>query len=426
MTCEERDKHDEAQMHGLEKASAFQHPQEKGRSNTFRVRCKFLFVTYSQIPPTFSFDELTTLYATLGARIAAGVETHPETGGKHVHVFAEATKKGKFDFRNSRALDVSETHPNIIAINRTPELARDYALKDGNIIIDQFFDAPPVMRAKKGERAKKYHDILAATSYNDFHRRIKDEDPGAYVRSFTNVLKCSEYLFPQINTRTYASPQGFISNSYAYPEIAEWESANFANIDFAAALTEATPSLIGGEGGTVVSETSTDPSIATSDEIESTISGWLEENPMRYDSDTRSTKLTNTCKGRAKALIIWGATRTGKTIWARSLGKHCYWNNIFDTDQFDESNDYAVFDDIKGGLGSIDYKQWIGAQNQFAITSKYKRHRTIYWNKPCIYISNDDPLESKHVDIDWLLGNAVIVKVETDKPLAEVVTPVAQ
>ena len=115
---------------------------------------------------------------------------------------------------------------------------------------------------------------------------------------------------------------------------------------------------------------------------------------------------------RVKSLILWGPTRTGKTLYARSLGKHAYFNLQFNMDEFSDDCQYAVFDDIQGGFEYFhSYKGWLGAQKQFVITDKYRKKRTIYWGKPSIMCMNEDPHFAKGVDYDWLMNNCVIINV---------------
>lgn len=113
-------------------------------------------------------------------------------------------------------------------------------------------------------------------------------------------------------------------------------------------------------------------------------------------------------------MIIIGDTRLGKTLWARSLGKHCYFGGLFSLDEPLDDVDYAVFDDMQGGLEFFhSYKFWLGAQSQFYATDKYKGKKLIDWGKPSIYISNTNPLADKGADVDWLMGNCDIVHVDS-------------
>lgn len=115
-----------------------------------------------------------------------------------------------------------------------------------------------------------------------------------------------------------------------------------------------------------------------------------------------------------KSLILYGDTRLGKTLWARSLGKHAYFGGLFCLDEDVEDVDYAVFDDMQGGLEFFhSYKFWLGCQSQFYATDKYKGKKLINWGRPAIYISNQNPVCDKGADGDWLLGNCDFVCIDT-------------
>ena len=117
---------------------------------------------------------------------------------------------------------------------------------------------------------------------------------------------------------------------------------------------------------------------------------------------------------RKRSLIIWGGTRLGKTLWARSLGNHAYFGGLFCLDESLDNVDYAIFDDMQGGLKFFhSYKFWLGCQTQFYATDKYKGKKLIHWGRPSIYIANQNPLCDEGVDHDWLLGNCEIIEVTT-------------
>ena len=79
-----------------------------------------------------------------------------------------------------------------------------------------------------------------------------------------------------------------------------------------------------------------------------------------------------------------------------------------------EDVDYAIFDDMQGGLKFFHaYKFWLGCQTQFYATDKYKGKKLINWGRPSIYIANSNPLCDEGVDVDWLMGNCVIVELES-------------
>lgn len=113
-------------------------------------------------------------------------------------------------------------------------------------------------------------------------------------------------------------------------------------------------------------------------------------------------------------MVLFGPTRLGKTLWARSLGNHAYFGGLFSLDEPLDDVDYAVFDDMQGGLEFFhSYKFWLGAQKQFYATDKYKGKKLIDWGRPSIYLSNTNPLCDKNADVDWLVGNCEIVELES-------------
>lgn len=112
---------------------------------------------------------------------------------------------------------------------------------------------------------------------------------------------------------------------------------------------------------------------------------------------------------RPKCLILVGPSRIGKTIWARSLGSHMYFNGLIDYAALDNGKKYVVLDDI-----NIEYlphyKSWIGSQREFTVNPKYGKHFTFRWGKPCIWLGNYDPRRSDKVDSEWISRNSIYVQ----------------
>uniref|UniRef100_A0A8E7L4S3 Replication-associated protein n=1 Tax=Lorikeet Genomoviridae sp. TaxID=2814971 RepID=A0A8E7L4S3_9VIRU len=97
-------------------------------------------------------------------------------------------------------------------------------------------------------------------------------------------------------------------------------------------------------------------------------------------------------------------------------GRHAYFGGLFCLDESVDDVDYAIFDDMQGGLSFFHaYKFWLGCQSQFYATDKYKGKKLIHWGRPSIYIANTNPFGDNGVDVDWLEGNCDIVMV--DEPI---------
>lgn len=116
---------------------------------------------------------------------------------------------------------------------------------------------------------------------------------------------------------------------------------------------------------------------------------------------------------RNQSLVLWGPSRMGKTLWARSLRQdHAYFGGLFSMDEDIQNAHYAVFDDF-GGLKFLpSYKFWFGHQKQFYVTDKYKGKKLVYWGRPSIWCSNTDPRdELGGEDHAWLEANCIFVEV---------------
>lgn len=113
---------------------------------------------------------------------------------------------------------------------------------------------------------------------------------------------------------------------------------------------------------------------------------------------------------RDTSLVVIGATRLGKTEWARSLGKHTYWSGAIDWSRHSDSNRYAVIDDIP--LDYIPRIQHIfGCQHNISVSQKYKPILYFNWGIPVIYLTNDDNYLEKQPDFikTWWESNVRVV-----------------
>lgn len=120
--------------------------------------------------------------------------------------------------------------------------------------------------------------------------------------------------------------------------------------------------------------------------------------------------------GRRRSLILWGPTRVGKTVWARSLGDHAYFCGLYSGAEAlrAPATKYAIFDDIQGGIKFFpQFKNWLGCQAQFQIKVLYKDPVLIDWGKPTIWLSNSDPrVDLSPDDATWIEGNCDIIYIE--------------
>jgi len=198
-----------------------------------------------------------------------------------------------------------------------------------------------------------WREIILAETRDRFFELCAELAPGALCRSFTSLRAYADWKYRPIRG-PYESPPGIRFDTSEFPELAD----------------------------------------------------WVQENLEGYHPGRRG-----------KSLIVVGPTRLGKTMWARSLRqKHAYFGGLFCLDEFEEDVDYAIFDDMQGGLEFFHaYKFWLGHQQQFYATDKYRGKKLINWGKPAIWLANDDPRTHKGADADWLDENCVFVFV--NRPL---------
>lgn len=108
---------------------------------------------------------------------------------------------------------------------------------------------------------------------------------------------------------------------------------------------------------------------------------------------------------RRKSLVLYGPTRLGKTEWARSLGKHMYFNALANfKEKWTDEVEYVIFDDF--GIEFIpNRKGFFGGQEEFEISGKYMKVKSVKWGKVCIYLCNNKPDYGN--DKVWFEGNVI-------------------
>lgn len=120
------------------------------------------------------------------------------------------------------------------------------------------------------------------------------------------------------------------------------------------------------------------------------------------------------------SLVIYGPSKIGKTLWARSLGSHLYFAGLFSGREVMNglaTAEYAVFDDMQGGIKFFHgWKNWLGCQSNFQVKVMYKDPQLIEWGRPSIWVANRDPRDEMRDDvrftqgdIDWLEANCTFI-----------------
>jgi hypothetical protein len=366
--------------------------------------------------------------SSLGGKCTIGVENAPSTGRRHLHVYAEKTPA--FNTRDQKIFDIFIYHPNIKVISNNHQRTWDYVTKGGDVPV---MDVPrPEKRSNKRTRDDEVFTTgLQAGSSEEMLRIIRQGAPTRYCTSFANVHAAARHTFPRPSGPPYFSPTGLQIDIGGLDDLQGWIN-DFIPQAFprdqrdSASVTTATPSLTDASTGDSESRSGTESSQMGSppESSEFAVDVLDLDEQFRYAQKKRRCDLPlNQPQARPKSLVLWGPTRTGKTLFARSLGRHIYHATEFNLSVHDDTMDYAIFDDMKDGLVTkgFNYKCWLGGQHQFNCTDKYAHKQVVVWGKPSIYIANQNPFDSKRadIDLDWLRDNTVTVHI--DRPIAWVV-----
>jgi len=122
--------------------------------------------------------------------------------------------------------------------------------------------------------------------------------------------------------------------------------------------------------------------------------------------------LPNNIRGERSMRSLWlhGASRLGKTQLARSIGRHCYMQGIWNLKNLSDDADYAVFDDIDFESIKYIYKQLFGLQSDVNFTGKYMRPTTYKWGIPIIFVTNQVPFLDYEIQ-EWMEMNVDFVHI---------------
>nr|AAT70693.1 truncated AC1 protein [Cotton leaf curl Rajasthan virus-Bangalore] len=126
---------------------------------------------------------------------------------------------------------------------------------------------------------------------------------------------------------------------------------------------------------------------------------------------------------RPISVVIEGDSRTGKTMWARSLGPHNYLCGHLDLSPRVYSNDawFNVIDDVDPHYLKH-FKEFMGAQKDWQSNTKYGKPVQIKGGIPTIFLCNPGPNSSYKEFLDeeknsalknWALKNAIFITLES-------------
>nr|URM59568.1 replication-associated protein [Tomato yellow leaf curl virus] len=328
----------------------------------FQIYAKNYFLTYPQCSLTkeealSQLKNLSTPTNKLFIRVSR--EFH-ENGEPHLHVLIQF--EGKFKCQNNRFFDlVSSTrsahfHPNIQGAKSSSDV-KAYVEKDGDFIDFGVFQVDG-RSARGGQQSANdaYAEAINSGSKAAALNILRKKAPKDFVLQFHNLNANLDRIF-QEPPAPYISP--FLSSSF--------------------------------------------------NQVPDELEVWVSENVM--SSAARP--------WRPNSIIIEGDSRTGKTMWARSLGPHNYLCGHLDLSPKVYSNDawYNVIDDVDPHYLKH-FKEFMGAQRDWQSNTKYGKPIQIKGGIPTIFLCNPGPTssyreyldEEKNISLkNWALKNATFV-----------------
>ncbi|AAD30059.2 replication-associated protein [Tomato golden mottle virus-[GT94-R2]] len=331
----------------------------------FRLQAKNIFLTYPlcSLTKDEALEQLQSIQLTSNKRYIKICRELHENGEPHLHVLVQL--EGKVQITNERQFDlVSPTrsahfHPNIQGAKSSSDV-KSYIDKDGDTL--EWGQGQIDGRSARGGQQTandSYAKALNAVGVQEALQILKEEQPRDFVKDFHNLKGNLEKIFAKA-PEPWVPPFPLSSFNNMPEELQTWADDYFGNGAAARTL-------------------------------------------------------------RPISIIIEGDSRTGKTMWARSLGIHNYLSGHLDFNSRVYSNDvmYNVIDDVPPHyLKMKHWKELIGAQTDWQTNCKYRKPFQIKGGIPSIVLCNPgegpfykyylDKQENTHLKA-WTLHNAKFV-----------------
>uniref|UniRef100_E7BM31 Replication-associated protein n=1 Tax=Tomato yellow leaf curl virus-[Jiroft:Iran] TaxID=761706 RepID=E7BM31_9GEMI len=330
--------------------------------NRFKINAKNYFLTYPKCSLTKeeALSQLLNLQTPTSKKFIRICRELHEDGTPHLHVLIQF--EGKFQCKNNRFFDLTSptrsTHfyPNIQGAKSSSDV-KTYMEKDGDLLDHGVFQVDG--RSARGgcqSTNDAYAEAINAGSKAQALNILKEKAPRDFLLQFHNLNSNLDRIF-QEPPAPYISP--FLSSSF--------------------------------------------------NQVPEELEVWVSENVM--SSAARP--------WRPNSIVIEGDSRTGKTMWARSLGPHNYLCGHLDLSPKVYSNDawYNVIDDVDPHYLKH-FKEFMGAQRDWQSNTKYGKPIQIKGGIPTIFLCNPGPTssyreyldEEKNISLkNWALKNATFV-----------------
>lgn len=189
--------------------------------NAVTWKFRYALLTYAQCGDLDPWS-IVSLFAGLRAECIVGRENHQDEG-VHLHVFVDFGRV--FRSRRTEAFDVEGRHPNVQHVNRTPWVAYDYAIKEGDVV------AGGAERPKEGGGTEVsrvgdvWPEIMAAESRDEFFDLLSKLAPRSLVSSFNSCRAFAEWRY-RVDPEPYRNPDGLHFEADRVALLHEWAEEN--------------------------------------------------------------------------------------------------------------------------------------------------------------------------------------------------------
>ncbi|AAD39153.1 rep protein [Tomato yellow leaf curl Thailand virus] len=334
-------------------------------SKKFLINAKNYFLTYPHCSLTKEEEALSQILnlSTPTNKLIIRIcrELH-EDGTPHLHLLIQF--EGKFKCQNNRFFDLTSPtrsahfHPNIQGAKSSTDV-KAYMEKDGDVLDHGIFQIDG--RSARGgcqSANDAYAEAINSGSKASALNILREKAPKDFVLQFHNLNSNLDRIFTP-PIEEYISPFSSSSFNQVPEELEEWACNNV--------LSRARPL-------------------------------------------------------RPITIVIEGDSRTGKTMWARSLGPHNYLCGHLDLSPKVYNNDawFNVIDDVDPHYLKH-FKEFMGAQRDWQSNTKYGKPVQIKGGIPTIFLCNPGPNSSYKEYLEeeknsalrnWAIKNAIFVTLE--------------
>ncbi|AIJ03556.1 replication initiator protein [Coccinia mosaic Tamil Nadu virus] len=335
------------------------------RQRSFQIKAKNIFLTYPKcpIPKEQMLDILKNIECPSDKLFIRVAQERHQDGSLHIHALIQF--KGKAQFRNPRHFDVvhphssTQFHPNVQGAKSCSDV-KSYIEKDGDYVDWGEFQIDG-RSARGGQQTinDAAAEALNSGSTEAAMNILREKLPKDYIFQYHNYKTNLDRIFAA-PVDTYVCPFSKESFDLVPRELVDWASENIV-------CSAARPV-------------------------------------------------------RPIGIVLEGDSRTGKTMWARSLGPHNYLCGHLDLSPKIYSNDawYNVIDDVDPHYLKH-FKEFMGAQRDWQSNTKYGKPVMIKGGIPTIFLCNPGPSSSYKEFLDedknsalksWALKNAIFYTLE--------------